>query len=80
MEKEEKKHRALVAASSHGAVVDVDQDSVGATTCLGLVTVARVVATSGQGIRTSDQVAVGCNRASVTLLVVLGTADFQTAS
>lgn len=63
-----------------GTVVDVHQDSVGSTTCLGLVAVARVVAASGQGVGAGDQVAVGCNRASVTLLVVLGTADIQTAS
>jgi hypothetical protein len=69
-----------MAASSRGAVVDVYQDSVRSTTCLGLVAVARVVAASGQGVRTSDQVAVGCNRTSVALLVVFGTTNRQAAS
>jgi len=62
-----KKKQSALTASSHGAVVDVHQDSVGTTTCLGLVAVAWVVATRGQGVRTSDQVAVGCRRASVAL-------------
>jgi hypothetical protein len=78
-ERKEEKQSALTAGR-HGAVVDVHQDSVGTTTCLGLVAVARVVATSGQGVRTSDQTAVGCRRASVTLCVVLCTADRETAS
>jgi hypothetical protein len=77
---EKQKQLALMAASSRGAVVDVYQDSVGSTTCLSLVAVARVVAASGQGVRTGDQVAVGCNRTSVALLVVLGTTDQQAAS
>jgi len=66
-ENTEKEKQSALTASSHGAVVDVHQDSVGTTTCLGLVAVAWVVATRGQGVRTSDQVAVGCRRASVAL-------------
>lgn len=69
-----------MAAGSHGAVVNVHQDSVRTTTCLGLVAVARVVATSGQGVGAGDQVAVGGNGASVALLVVLSTADAQATS
>lgn len=69
----------LPTTSRSCAIVDVDQDLVRSTTSLGLVAVARVVATSSQRVRTSNQAAAGGNRTSVTLLVVLGTANREAA-
>lgn len=82
MWKEEERRCLLPATTSRGrssAVVDVNQDLVRSTTCLGLVAVARVVATSSERVRTGNQAAAGSDGASVTLLVVLGTANAEAA-
>lgn len=62
------------------AIVDVDQDLVRSTTCLGRVALARVVAAGRQWVRARSNVsAVGRGVTAVAFLVILGTAVGQAA-